>query len=126
MTYKSAQVYTGSEWVNLAVSVPEATQRTVGNITGTSYTILETDAGKVLVFSNSSAVTLTVPDDSTYNFPIGQVITLVQKETGTVSVEGESSAQIRCFSEASTLGQYSRVELLKIAANEWLLSGDLS
>jgi uncharacterized protein YaiE (UPF0345 family) len=127
MTYKTAQVYTGSEWVDIAVAISEATQRTVGNITGTSYTLLETDAGKVLVFSNSSAIDLTIPAESVTNYAIGQTFVVIQKGTGTITIAGAVGVTIRSLSsKTKTNGQYSEARLIKIASNEWLLSGDLS
>jgi hypothetical protein len=127
MTYKSAQVYTGSEWVDLAVAVADPFQRTVGNVTTTPYTILSTDAGKALVMNSSSSMSLVVPAESTYNFVIGQTFVIIQKGTGAITVSGASGVAIRSKSgNTITNGQYSEARLIKIAANEWLLSGDLS
>jgi hypothetical protein len=127
MTYKSAQVYTGSEWVNIAVGVADSTQRTVQNITGTSYTPSLADAGKALVFSNASSVTLTIPAESSANFTIGQTFVVVQKGTGAVTIAGAVEVTIRSKGNLlKTAGQYSEARLIKLASNEWLLSGDLS
>jgi hypothetical protein len=127
MTYKSAQVYTGSEWVDLAVAVADPFQRTVGNVTTTPYTILSTDAGKALVLNSSSAMSLVIPAESTYNFVIGQTILIVQKGTGAITVSGAVGVTLRSKSgNTITDGQYSEARLIKIAANEWLLSGDLT
>ena len=127
MTYKSASVFTGSEWVNLAVSNSDATQRTIGNITTLTHTIIAADAGKALVCDNTSAITLTVPNDTTYNFTIGQTFVVIQKNTGAVTVQGASGVTIDSLgSKITTNGRYSEARLIKIAANEWLLSGDLS
>jgi hypothetical protein len=127
MTYKSAKVYTGSEWVNIAVGVSDSTQRTIQNITGTSYTPSILDAGKALVFSNSSAASLTVPAESSSNFIIGQTFLIIQKGTGAITVSGAVGVTI--YSKGNlvkTAGQYSEARLIKTASNEWLLSGDLS
>lgn len=127
MTYKSAKVYTGAEWVDLAVAVADPFQRTVGNITTSPYTILSTDAGKALVLNSSSSMSLVIPAESTYNFVIGQTFLIIQKGTGVITVSGESGVTIRSKSSyVKTAGQYSEARLIKIAADEWLLSGDLS
>jgi hypothetical protein len=127
MTYKSAKVYTGSEWVDLSVAVAEPFQRTIGNIVTTPYTILSTDAGKALVLNSSSSMSLVVPAESTYNFVIGQTFVIIQKGTGAITVSGASGVAIRSISSyVKTNGQYSEVRLIKIATNEWLLSGDLT
>jgi hypothetical protein len=127
MTYKKAKVYSGSDWIDLAVANSDATQRTVGNITTTTHTLVAADAGKALVCDNTSAITMTVPNDTTYNFTIGQTFVVIQKNTGAVTVQGESGVAIDSLgSKIKTNGQYSEARLIKIAANEWLLSGDLS
>lgn len=127
MTYKSAQVYTGSEWVDLAVSIPSVTQRTIGNIIGTLYTLLLVDAGKALIFSNSSSITVTIPLDSTTNFSIGQTFVLSPKGTGQITVAGAVGVTVSSLNgDLKSAGQYAELRLIKIAANEWLLSGDLT
>ena len=127
MTYQSAKVYTGSDWVSLAASISDATQRTILNITGTSYTPSISDAGKAIVCSNSSSITLTLPPESTTNFVIGQTFVLIQKGTGVVTVVAGSGVTLHSKSSyVKTAGQYSEARLIKTASNEWLLSGDLS
>ena len=127
MSYKSAKVYTGSDWVDLAVAVADPSQRTIANITGTSYTPSISDAGKAFVFTNSSAITLTIPAESSTNYTIGQTFLLIQKGTGQVTVLGASGVTINSLSNYSkTSGQYAEARLIKTASNEWLLSGSLS
>ena len=127
MTYKSAQVYTGSEWVDLAVAVADPFKRTVGNITSTPYTILSSDTGKALILNSSSAMSLVIPAESTYNFSIGQTFIVIQKGSGAITVSGAVGVTLRSKSSNTiTAGQYSEARLIKIAANEWLLSGDLT
>ena len=127
MSYKAAKVYTGSEWVDLAVAVSDSWQRPIGNITGTSYTPSLSDAGKALVFSNSSSITFTLPPESSVNYLIGQTLVVIQKGTGVVTVAAGVGVTLNSKgSLVKTAGQYSEVRLIKTASNEWLLSGDLS
>ena len=127
MVYHSAKVYSGSEWVDLAVANSDATQRTIGNITTTTHTLVAADAGKALVCDNTSAITMTVPNDTTYNFTIGQTFVVIQKGTGAVTVSGAVGVTVNSKgSTVKTAGQYSEARLIKTASNEWLLSGDLS
>ena len=127
MTYKSAKIYSGTDWIDLAVAVADPSQRTVANITGTTYTPGISDAGKALVFTNSSAITLTIPAESSTNYTIGQTFLILQKGTGQVTVAGASGVTIHALSgNSKTSGQYAEARLIKTASNEWLLSGDLS
>jgi hypothetical protein len=127
MAYKSAKVYTGSEWVDLAVSVASSGQRGVQTVSGTSYTLAEADAGKEIVFTSGSAVTVTVPAETTYDFTVGQTFVLFQKGAGAVSVAAAVGVTLRSRSSyVKTSGQYAELSLIKIAANEWALTGDLA
>jgi len=91
----------------------------------TSYTLGVNDTGKAILFSSSDPVTVTVPNDSTYEFVVGQTIEIVQLGTGAVTVESEGDAVLRYRLGFATFGQYSKIELMKIDTDEWLLSGDL-
>jgi hypothetical protein len=127
MTYKTAKVYSGTEWVDIAVSVSDATQRVVTEIGVTTYTLVIGDAGKALVFTNSSPTTLTIPLESSVNFSIGQTLVLIQKGTGQVTVAGAVGVTVRSSGSKTKIStQYGEARLIKIASNEWLLSGDLS
>ena len=127
VTYKSAKIYSGTDWIDLAVATADPAQRTIANITGTTYTPGISDAGKALVFTNSSAITLTIPSESSTNYTIGQTFLVIQKGTGQVTVAGASGVTINALSgNSKTSGQYAEARLIKTASNEWLLSGDLS
>lgn len=127
MTYKSAQVYTGSEWVDLAVSIADPHQRSVQTLTSTTITIDSTHAGKALILNNLNPITLTIPEESTTNFVIGQTFILIQYNTGVVTVSPAVGVTLRSLSSRTkTNGQYSEARLIKIASNEWLLSGDIT
>lgn len=127
MTYQTAKVYNGTAWVDLAVSVSNATQRSITNITATSYTLGSADVGKALIMNNGSAITLTIPLDATYNFVIGETFVIVQKGAGAITVAATAGVTLRSLnSYVETAGQYAEAKLTKISSNEWLLSGDLS
>ena len=127
MTYKSAKIYSGTDWIDLAVSVGDPSQRTIANITGTTYTPGIGDAGKAFVFTNSSSITLTIPAESSTNYTIGQTFLIIQKGTGQVTVAAAVGVTINSLgNKKKTSGQYAELRLIKTASNEWLLSGDLS
>ena len=122
---KASYVWSGSEWVAVASAVPQTHQRGIVNSAATSYTLGVNDTGKTVKFSSSSSVTETVPNDSTYSFAVGQTIELVQMGSGTVTVASEGLTVLRSRLGVATFGQYSKIELMKIGSDEWLLSGDL-
>ena len=94
--------------------------------TGSSYTLVLTDAGKVLPISNSSANTVTVPLNSSVAFPTGTAITLVQTGAGQTSITGSVGVTIQ--SESSKLklkAQYATAGLLKTDTDTWVAFGNL-
>lgn len=88
--------------------------------TTTSMVLSSGNEFETVVFTNSSAVTVTIPDDSTYDHTIGTQIVCIQAGTGQVSIEGESSATINGVSSVDTNGQYFGILLIKTAANTWI------
>ena len=51
---------------------------TINEQTGTAYTLVGGDAGKLIKMTNAAANTLTVPPSSSVNFDIGTTINVVQ------------------------------------------------
>lgn len=95
--------------------------------TGTTYTVALTDAGDVVTLTNGSAITVTVPLNSSVAFPIGTQITLAQMGAGKVTVAG--AVGVTVYSADSFLSlrtQYSSGTLIKTATNTWLLIGDIA
>lgn len=125
---KPSYVWSGSAWVPVASAFPTANQRIVSYETGTSVTLDVNDTGKALVFSNSSPITVTIPDDTTYEFTVGQTFLIVQNGTGTVSVTTESAATLSSTVGTGTVdlnGQFAVATLIKIEADEWIIYGDI-
>jgi hypothetical protein len=67
------------------------TASTLNTQTGTTYTIVATDFGKVLTFANGAAIAVTLPVATTANFPDGGCFTLVTIGAGTVTVTPTTS-----------------------------------
>jgi hypothetical protein len=125
---KSSYVWSGSEWVPVASSLPQVHQRGVVYSESTSYTLGVNDTGKAIVFSSSSSVTLTIPDDSTYEFSVGQTFVIVQNGTGAVSITTEDTALLTSSVATGTVAlndQYAVATLMKIDNDEWVVYGDI-
>lgn len=67
------------------------TASTLNAQTGTTYTVLATDFGKVLTFANGAAIAVTLPVATTAYFPDGGCFTLVTTGAGTVTVTPTTS-----------------------------------
>jgi hypothetical protein len=102
-------------------SVSAATQ------SGTTYTLALADAGTVIELSNASAVTVTVPPNSSVAFPTGTLIGLLQYGAGQVTVAPGSGVTLRSpGAQLKSAQQYSTIWLRKRGTNEWVVSGDVS
>lgn len=91
-----------------------------------AYTLTSTDEKDTIIEVNSgSAVTLTIPEDSTVNFPVGSTLDVIQTGAGQVTIAGASGSVVVNGTPGTKLRtQWSSVTLLKRAANSWLVFGD--
>lgn len=97
------------------------------NSKAVDYTLLLTDVNKVIQFTKATAQVLTVPLNAAVAFPIGTVTPIIQTGAGSVTVAGDIGVTVSKLA-AKTLvvgGQYGEAKLRKIAADVWLLTGDL-
>lgn len=99
--------------------------------TGSAYTLVLTDRGKLVAMNNAGANTLTVPPNASVAFPSGPSdptrIDLVQYGAGQTTIAAGVGVTIRSSGGKLKLNlQYSGATLIQIAANEWVLIGDLA
>jgi hypothetical protein len=94
---------------------------------GTSKTLALSDNGGYIVTSNGSAVTITVPPNSSVAFPTGAEIVVFQSGAGQVDFVAGSGVTIRSKdSNLKISAQYAAATLKKVATDEWHLLGDLA
>jgi hypothetical protein len=97
---------------------------TLNTQTGTTYTTVATDSGKLVTLSNASAITCTLPP-SVYS--IGEQINFVQLGAGQVTFAQGSMVTIRSAGATSTapkIGkQYAAATAICIGVNEFLVVG---
>jgi hypothetical protein len=100
----------------------------VVNTQTASYTLVLSDAGKLIEMNVASANTLTVPLNASVAFPFSPsqtVINIRQYGAGTTTIGG--SATIRSQGDLLALaGPYAEATLTKRATDEWVLSGNLA
>lgn len=93
--------------------------------TGTTYTLVLTDAHKVVTLNNASAITVTVPPNSSVAFETGDQVNLLQLGAGQVTVAAGSGVTLRAQgSKVKLFGQYAIGTLIKIASDEWVFVGN--
>jgi len=92
-----------------------------------SYTLVITDAYKIVEMNVASANNLTVPPNSSVAFATGTQILISQYGAGQTTVVAGSGVTVRSSGGKLKLsGQYSGGTLLKIGTNEWYLFGDIT
>lgn len=95
---------------------------TVNAQTGTTYTLLTSDNGKIITFSNASAITVTVPSGLGSGFHCQ----CIQIGAGQVTFSASSTTINNRQSHTKIAGQYGVVGLTAYASNIFALAGDTS
>jgi len=91
-----------------------------------SYTLVLSDADKLVEMNVGSANNLTVPLNSSVAFSTGTQILLAQYGAGQTTIVATSGVTIRSNGAKLKLNaQYSGATLIKIDTNEWYLFGDI-
>ena len=97
------------------------------NNANTSITPVLGDAGtEIRTTNNGGSVTFTVPNNASVAYPVGTVIRVLQAGTSLVTFAPGGGVTINSLNnELDMVEQYARCTLLKVATDEWNLSGDL-
>lgn len=109
-------------------AAPDPTIVPINAQTGTTYTLVLADAGKLVTLDNGSAITLTVPTNASVAYAVGTVIALAQLGAGLVSVAGDTGVTINGTApgDEDLTGRWATATLTKLATNTWLLSGGVA
>jgi hypothetical protein len=91
-----------------------------------SYTLVISDADKLVEMNVGSANNLTIPLNSSVAFPTGTQILLAQYGAGQTTIVPTSGVTVRSNGAKLKLNvQYSGATLIKIGTDEWYLFGDI-
>ena len=100
--------------------------------TGTTYTFVLTDNGRLVTASNASAQTYSIPTNASVAFPIGTQINIIQIGAGQVTINAVTSGTTTISSTGATAtapklrAQYSSATCIKAATDLWYVVGDIS
>lgn len=101
-------------------------RRGINNQTGTSYTSVTGDQDKLITLSNGSAITWTIPPNSSVAYPIGCVLEAAAIGAGQVTITPGSGVTINGYPGLKSAGQYARFAVTKTATDTWLAEGALT
>jgi len=100
---------------------------TANRQTGVSYTLVLSDAGKLIESNNGSANTISIPLNSSVAYSIGTQLIIAQYGAGKTRIVGIGGVTVRSAGGKSYIeNQYGMATIIKIATDEWYLSGALS
>jgi hypothetical protein len=100
--------------------------------TGTTYTFVLADNGKLVTASNASAQTYSIPTNATAAFAVGTQINLIQIGAGQVTVSAATPGTTTVLSNAATAAQpkcrnqYAALTAIKVATDTWYVIGDIA
>lgn len=102
--------------------------RSINEQTGTTYTLVLTDASKLLMFENAASVTLTIPANADVALPLGTQIDLGVMGTGGLLVVDPASGVTLNGATANitVTGQNAGATLVQRTLNNWWIVGALA
>jgi hypothetical protein len=98
----------------------------------TDYTAASGDQYQKLIPMNSgSAIAFKIPTNATYAFPVGTVITVLNKGAGTLTISAVTSGTTSILSSGSTsaaptVTQYKSAACIKTATDTWYVVGGIA
>ena len=120
-SFTGGDVLLASELNNMATAMVAINAQT-----GTTYSVVLTDDGKLITCDNASSIALTIVPNSSVAFGIGTQINVMQLGAGTVTITAGSGVTLRSDgSKLKTNAQYAVATCLKIASDTWVVVGNL-
>ena len=114
---------TAATSITLPTSGTIATMAANVNVqTGTTYTLLDSDNGKVITLNNSSAITLTVPSGLSAGFNC----LVVQLGAGVITFTAYSTTIYNRGTKTKTAGQYAIATIVSYTSDNFITSGDMT
>jgi hypothetical protein len=133
-TAVTADLTTSQTLTNKTLTTPTLTSPLI-NVginaqTGTSYTTVLADNGKLVTQTNASAITTTIPPNSSVAYPVGAQLNVAQFGAGQVTfAQGAGVTIVSTGTTASApklRAQYSTATAIQTATDTWLVVGDIS
>lgn len=98
--------------------------------TGTTYTTVLSDNGKLITLSNAGSITATIPLNSSVAYPVGAQLTFARYGAGSVTIQGAGGVTIvstgATAAQPQLRAQYSSATAIQTSTNNWLIAGDLA
>lgn len=125
-----------SKWVSRRATAQDIADLASGGGGGTSiavndqtdsYTAVLGDADDYIRIAKATAATFTIPANADVAYPVGTRLYVEQAGAGTVTIAGDTGVTVNSRGAVfDTAGQSAVAVALKVAADQWTLSGDLA
>lgn len=131
-SFTTGQVLTAAQMNEISTEINNLWRLTLRTVTATSDTLVLADAdNKLIVYSTTGTVTITVPPNSSVAMTTGSVINIIKTgATGTLSITQGSGVTIASAGATSTnpviTAQYKAASLLKVDTNTWYVIGGIA
>lgn len=105
---------------------------TINTQSGATYTLASTDQYQALVITtNASTKTVSIPTDATYAFPNGTAITILNTGAGLLTINAVTSGTTTvtsagAVSASPTVAAFKAAVAIKTATNAWTIVGAVS
>jgi len=120
-SFTAAQVLTAAEQNALATAMVAINAQT-----GTTYTTVLADDGKLITCDNAASIALTIPPNSSVAYGIGTQINVMQLGAGTVTITAGAGVTLNSDgAKLKTNAQYAVATCCKISTNVWVIIGNL-
>jgi 3D (Asp-Asp-Asp) domain-containing protein len=96
------------------------------NTQADTYTLVVSDAGKLVKCTKETVMNVIVPTDAAEVFTVGQRVDILGYGAGQVEIVGDTGVTIRATPTGKLRAQYSTASIIKIGTNEWVAVGDLA
>jgi hypothetical protein len=97
--------------------------------TGTTYTTVLADNGKLITQTNASAIATTIPLNSSVAYPVGAQLNIAQLGAGQITIAGAGGVTVvstgATAATPKTRAQYSTLTCVQTATDNWLVMGDI-
>lgn len=121
---------TGSQTLTNKILTAPQVNLGINAQTGTTYTTVLADNGKLVTLTNGSSIALTIPLNSSVAYPVGAQLNLARLGAGAVTIAGSVGVTIvSTGATAATPGlraQYSTATAVQTSIDNWLVMGDIS
>lgn len=129
-TFPSSLVtLTGSQTLTNKILTAPQVNLGINAQTGTTYTTVLADNGKLITLSNGSAITATIPLNSSVTYPVGAQLTFARLGAGQPTIVGAGGVTVvstgLTASAPKLRVQYSSATAIQTAIDTWLVVGDI-